>query len=238
MRVRMSRKGQGLMFQERSPISPLSSRRALRRLKDPSSEGGGLPRLERAKGSAVCVCVCMCASAIIFTCRSDQHKMPIQRSGPPRCRFSEAAPNWHVPSDQHQAARSGPPRLPRMPIQRSGPQLATAHSAQAQPAQRAWSAKSSGASGGRSGSCPCCPWESGCPAECASRACTTECLPEHWNALPGNHQNLSIPGHSELWERPRAHVPGKVRNISLEFNKSTETTERPQQCGRRAPRSY
>ena len=225
MRVRMSRKGQGLMFQERSPISPLSSRRALRRLKDPSSEGEGLQdpterplqcgRQARAGEGLRCVRVC------VHVCLSDH--FPRAAAISPRCRFSEAARNWRVPSDQ-----------PRMPIQRSGPQLATAQSAQAHAAQRAWSAKSSRASGGRSGSCPCCLWESGCSPDCASRACTTECLPEHWNALPGNHQNLSIPGHSELWERPRADVPRKVRNISLEFNKSTETTERPQQCGRRA----
>ena len=45
--------------------------------------------------------------------------------------------------------------------------------------------------------------------------------------LVGEHQNLSIPGQSELWERPGAHVPRKFPNISLEFKKSTETTERP-----------
>ena len=37
-----SGKGHGLMFQERSAISPLSSTRALRRLKDPSSAAEGL----------------------------------------------------------------------------------------------------------------------------------------------------------------------------------------------------
>ena len=33
--------------------------------------------------------------------------------------------------------------------------------------------------------------------------------------LVGQHQNLSIPGQSELWERPGADLPRKVRNISL-----------------------
>ena len=169
-------------------------------------------RLERAKGSAVCVCVHVCIS----------DHFPRASAISPRSRFSEAARCRHVPSDQ-----------PRMPIQRSGPQLATAQSPQA--AQRAWSAKSSRASGGRSGSCPCWLSESGCSRDCASRACTTVCLPEHWNAPPGNHQNLSISGHNEIWERPRADVPRKVPNISLEFNKSTDTTERPQQCARRPP---
>ena len=45
--------------------------------------------------------------------------------------------------------------------------------------------------------------------------------------LVGEHQNLSIPGQSELWERPGAHVPRNFPNISLGFKKNTETTERP-----------
>ena len=45
--------------------------------------------------------------------------------------------------------------------------------------------------------------------------------------LAGQHQNLSTPGQSELWEMPGADVPRKVPNISFEFKKSTATTERP-----------
>ena len=45
--------------------------------------------------------------------------------------------------------------------------------------------------------------------------------------LVGEHQNLSIQGKSELWERPGADVPRRVPNICFEFKKSTATTERP-----------
>ena len=45
--------------------------------------------------------------------------------------------------------------------------------------------------------------------------------------LVGEHQNLSIQGQSELWERRGTDVPRKVPKISLEFKKSTSTTERP-----------
>ena len=45
--------------------------------------------------------------------------------------------------------------------------------------------------------------------------------------LVGEHQNLSIQGKSELWERPGADVRRIVPNICFEFKKSTATTERP-----------
>ena len=44
--------------------------------------------------------------------------------------------------------------------------------------------------------------------------------------LVGEHQNLSIQGKSKLREWPRADVPRKVPNKSLDFRKRTATTKK------------
>ena len=130
------------MFQERSPRSPLSSTRPLRRLKDPSSEGEGLQdpterplqcgRQHGRQASAsqgfrcVRVCVCMCASAIIFHVRQRSAQDPDSAKRPAAvtclvisrgCRSSEAARNWQRRSRRRQPSVHGPQNLQELRVE-------------------------------------------------------------------------------------------------------------------------